>query len=95
MNKRAKKEFFSLGVYVEGLRQLRIPGIVFAVLMGLGSILVPVGLVFLEFSQREMNGVSATINAVAVSVTGAAVNPLLILSFLLVAPLMTLILFHF
>ena len=95
MNKRAKKEFFSLGVYVEGLRQLRIPGIVFAVLMGLGGILVPVGLVFLEFSQREMNGVSATINAVAVSVTGAAVNPLLILSFLLVAPLMTLILFHF
>lgn len=87
MNK--KKKIFSLGLYVEGLRQLRMMGIVFAVIMGIEAIYIP-----LSGAITRMTMISAEAFPVE-SVNGMGAHPFLILTFIVIAPLMTLYLFGF
>lgn len=81
-----KKSIFSPRLYLDGLKQLRLIGIAGLVILALEAILIPVGGVL---SRRT----SAYISVELVSFT--QMHPILLLSFCVLAPLMTLYLFQF
>ncbi len=80
-----KKNWFSFRLYAEALKQLRIIGILFTVAAGLVAVFIPVG----EFlsTMHHQNTVE--------NVTYLQMNPLIILSFCVVAPFLTLNVFSF
>lgn len=82
-----KRKWFSPALYAEGLRQLRLMGILFTALAGLIALFIPFGEFFSTLSTK--GGVQIQ------DVTCTDMNPLIILSFCLVAPLLTLNLFSF
>jgi len=86
-----KNKYFSLGLYRDGLRQLRIIGIISLVVFVLTAVLLPISIV-LSLKQYGEAMYQQTIPEIISLFTA---NPLLILSFCLVAPLMMLCLFHF
>lgn len=82
-----KQNWFSVRLYREGLRQLRLIGILGLVILGLEAILIPVGRVLSirdmrYFQGKEMLGFPG-------------MHPLLVLCFCAFAPLMVLYLFRF
>ena len=86
-----KKNWFSLRLYLEGIRQLRLIGIMGMVILSLEAILIPVGRLV---NIREMRHFTSS------SITKTLLNfpemhPLLVLCFCVLAPLMVLYLFHF
>lgn len=83
MNK--KQSTFSLGLLREGFRQCQMIGILAMVVMVLGALFIPIGHVISV--RNELYYVTEAWNA-------WSANPLILLV-LLVAPLMTLVLFHF
>ncbi len=81
-----KRSFFSVRLYAEGLRQLRLMGLLFTILFSLFAAIPPV--------MRYLDTIDGGRFAVT-TVTAQSVNPLLVLVFCAVAPLMTLYLFSF
>lgn len=81
-----KKRFFDPSLYREGLRQTRLMGLVFLIVLELEAILIPLGY-FIAMRQDTEPYIR--------SLSFVEMHPLLLLCFLLLAPLMTLNLFHF
>ncbi len=73
---------FNKGLYFEGLKQLRIIGILLTVLITVFAVAIPIESA--AFAEAEKKVVIAT-----------EINPLMVLCFLIIAPLMTLKLFSF
>lgn len=82
-----KRKWFNPALYVEGLRQLRLMGILFTAAASLVALFIPFGEYFSSLSMK--GGVQLQ------DVTCLNMNPLIILSFCIVAPLLTLNLFSF
>ena len=80
-----KKKLFSKGLYLEGVKQLRLTGIIVFVIFALEAVLVPVGKV--ASSQR--------LNITEMRMDPLLTHPILIFTFVLVAPVLTLSLFGF
>ncbi len=80
-----KKNWFSMRLYEEALKQLRIMGILFTVAAGLVAVFIPVGEFLSTLHQQT------TVQ----NVTYLEMNPLIILSFCIVAPFLTLNVFSF
>ncbi|WP_434309917.1 hypothetical protein [Hominifimenecus sp. rT4P-3] len=93
-----KKNWFDVRLYREGLRQLRVIGILGLVVMTLGGILAPVGEA-IDYSSRMVFQMEAAGEALTaanpIMLTLMRVHPLLILGFPVLAPMMSLYLFHF
>lgn len=83
-----KKKCFDLRLYLEGLRQLRLLGLLFTIGVGLLVIFIPVGEFF---ASADM----PTLDAEARAVSYAEMNPLMSLAFCFVAPFLTLNAFSF
>ena len=85
-----KKTVFSGRLYMDGLKQLRLMGILFTVASVLVAVLPPVMhyLDFLSYSAADLTYTPEAVNCFAM-------NPLIILQFCAFAPLMTLYLFSF
>ncbi len=86
------KKPFSVGLYIEGLRQLRIVGILGAILLFCSSVIIVVGNALSMQRQTELYQDSSI---VLVNLSALEVAPLLLLLFSVFAPVMTLWLFHF
>lgn len=86
------KKPFSVGLYIEGLRQLRIVGILGAILLFCSSAIIVVGNALSMQRQTELYQDSSI---VLVNLSALEVAPLLLLLFSVFAPVMTLWLFHF
>ena len=82
-----KKRLFDRGLYVDALRQLKFIGAAGTLLLSLEAVLIPIGCL-VQFSQGH---VTAGITALS----AMEMHPLLILCFLVLAPLMVLYLFQF
>lgn len=88
-----KKRFFDVGLYLDGLRQLRIIGVMLFVILELEAILMPLGQYINILQQQRPGGGLYAINLGVVSFMN--MHPLLVLSFTVFAPLMVLYLFSF
>ena len=86
------KKPFSVGLYIEGLRQLRIVGILGAILLFCSSAITVVGKALSTQRQMELYQDSSIVLA---NLSALEVAPLLLLLFSVFAPVMTLWLFHF
>ena len=86
------KKPFSVGLYIEGLRQLRIVGILGAILLFCSSAIIVVGNALSMQRQTELYQDSSIVLA---NLSALEVAPLLLLLFSVFAPVMTLWLFHF
>lgn len=86
-----KNSFFSRGLYLEGLKQLRLFGILGCILSSGLSILMLLGHVF-SAKSAEASGLNYSHLS---SYSGIDAAPALIITFIILAPLMTLWLFHF
>ena len=87
-----KKRFFDVGLYLDGLRQLRIIGVMMFVILELEAILMPLGQ-YINILQRQGNGDLFYAGIGVVNFSG--MHPLLLLSFTVFAPVMVLYLFSF
>ena len=85
-----QNRLFSATLYREGLRQCRLIGVLAFVIFELEAVLIPLGR-FIECRQLLENGYVPTVETLGYM----SVHPLLITTFCVVAPLMTLTLFHF
>ncbi len=96
MENKIKKSWFNAKLYLDGLKQLRIIGIMGAVIMACAAILIPLGRNIDNANYREYygNGYSEIVGRVRVYGV-IEMNPLIVLVFLIVVPLMTLYLFNF
>lgn len=83
------KKLFDLKIYFEGLRNLRIFGLITTVVMSLYSVITTVAMV-LESAVYKSTGENV-VEYIGLS----RVNPLLVLLFCVVAPLMTVLVFSF
>lgn len=90
-----KKTWFDARLYREGLRQLRVIGILSFVVMALGAILVPVGEAISYSSQIAVQTAQAGAEFNPEIMTLMRAHPLLMLGFPVLAPIMSLYLFHF
>ncbi len=86
------KKIFSGGLYLEGIRRLRLIGIIFLVIFTVSAVLIPVGE---AISQRNMYVNSSSTIQVAESVSGYQMNGMLILLFFIAAPLISYVMFGF
>ena len=87
-----KKRFFDVGLYLDGLRQLRIIGVMMFVILELEAILMPLGQ-YINILQRQGSGDLFYAGIGVVNFSG--MHPLLLLSFTVFAPVMVLYLFSF
>lgn len=85
------KRFFHSGLYKEGLRQSMIVGIIFTSLMMLGAVFTPWSIIS---GQRDLVSYTGALPP-KVAVDGISFNSVLVLSFVLFAPLLALFLFSF
>ncbi len=83
------KKLFDLKVYAEGLRSLRVFGLITTVVMSLYSV---ISIIAMVLDSAYLTGVSENY----VQYTSLTyINPLLVLLFAVVAPLMTVMIFNF
>ncbi len=95
MENKIKKSWFNVGLYLDGLKQLRIIGVMGAVIMACAAILFPLGRNIDNSNYREYyNGYSEIVGKIR-AYEAIEMNPLVVLVFLIVVPLMTLYLFNF
>lgn len=85
-----KKQFFSKGLYLEGLRQLKLIGILISVILSIIAILPPVGIGIITLKNLPQDEI-----LIPTPINGAQMNPAILIVFLLVAPIMALSLFGF
>lgn len=96
MKKSMKKSWFNFRLYLDGLRQLKIIGIMFAVIMACAAFLIPLGNNISNANYVVyLNGNPTAITGRVLSYDILSLNPLLVMTFLVVTPLMTLYLFNF
>lgn len=96
-----KKKIFSKGLYLDGLRQLRMVGIITTAILTVLAILIPAaGGIYqlirhdnISYEDQVINHDQEAINRDIISGVGA--NPFLFAIFLLIAPLMAIMLFSF
>lgn len=96
MEKKMKKPLFNGKLYLEGMRQLKLIGIMSAIIMALAAFLIPLGYQinnaeYVTYVNRYPAGTTGRI----VSYGILELNPLIVLTFLIIVPLMTLYLFNF
>ncbi|MDD6570969.1 MAG: hypothetical protein PUF12_01150 [Thermoflexaceae bacterium] len=91
-----KNKWFNIKLYLDGLRQLKLIGIMSAIIMACAAFLIPMG------DQLQNANYVKYVNGRPVGSVGRIVsygilelNPLIVLTFLVIVPLMTLYLFHF
>lgn len=81
-----KQKWFSPRLYLEGLRQLRLMGLLITAAVGLLVIFIPVGEFINTLSHDEIS---------VLTVTYDEMNPVMVVAFCLVAPFLTINLFSF
>jgi ABC-2 type transport system permease protein len=85
-----RKQIFSFRLYKDAIRQLRIIGLTATVLLTLEAVIIPIGYYLSYKSNLKYN-----MNYSASIVSFMEVHPLVVLSFIILAPLLTLYLFSF
>ncbi len=90
-----KNQFFDMKLYKEGIRQLRIPGIVSGVILILSGVLVPLMYLIDIYSRYQPNIGSETEVFETVELSLLAVNGMLWICPYILAALMTIMLFRF
>ncbi len=91
-----KNKIFSKGLYFEGLRQLKMIGIIFSVILSVFSAAIPVMEGISRMPSAPNGGdVWAESSVYRSIISGVEANPFLFAVFLVLAPLMTLVLFGF
>jgi len=85
------KRFFDKGLYFEGIKQGTLVGIIMTSLMLLGAVFTPITFIIGK-TMAANNGSQAIAKAI---VDGTSFNPAMIISFILFAPILTLVLFSF
>lgn len=91
-----KKQFFNRGLYLEGLRQLKLIGILMTVIFSVVAIIPPVGAGILSLRQvPEIQKYQPDYIPTPEKVDGVLMNPAIIAVFLVIAPVMVFILFGF
>lgn len=95
MNK-AKKSFFNVRLYLEGIRQLKVVGVMGAIILAGAAFLIPMGY-NINNSHYEVyeNGQWVEVGGRAYTYGIIEMNPLIVLTFFILTPLMVLILFNF
>lgn len=91
-----KNKWFNIKLYLDGLRQLKLIGIMSAIIMACAAFLIPMGNQIQNANYvKYANGrpVGSVGRIVSYGILG--LNPLIVLTFLVIVPLMTLYLFHF
>lgn len=96
MNNSKKKAFFNVRLYLEGIRQLKIVGIMGAIIMAGAAFLIPMG-DNIENANYEsyINGKWVHSGGRVLTYSFFELNPLVVATFLLLTPLMVMVLFHF
>lgn len=97
MENKIKKSWFNVGLYLDGLKQLRIIGIMGVVIMACAAILIPLGCNISNANYNEYyhgGDVWETVGRV-VAYDFLEMNPVIIMAFFVAVPLMTLYLFNF
>lgn len=97
MENKIKKSWFNVKLYLDGLKQLRIIGIMGAVIMACAAILIPLGYNIDNANYRTYysnTGYSEIVGRV-VAYDFLEMNPIIITAFFVAVPLMTLYLFNF
>ncbi len=91
-----KKEFFSLGLYIEAIKRIRLPGIILSVILSLEAILIPLGLEIGYVMNKHMYGAEIFgDNYTPEVLSGAELHVLLFLVAVIGAPVFTWMLFSF
>ncbi|MBR4933365.1 MAG: hypothetical protein IKZ03_02790, partial [Clostridia bacterium] len=94
-----KKSIFNKGLYIETLRRLRLPAIIFLVILTVEAILIPLGHVITEYSYRKLqlsrdylgNRPPFVPNIVEI----LELHPLIVISFFIITPILTWVAFSF
>lgn len=89
------KKSFSLGLYLEALRQTRMIGIMSFIVMTFAAVIVPISSVIIANAEMKTYPTDTVYEITKETVTGFAMNPLLFFIFLAVVPAMTIALFGF
>ena len=74
------KNLFSFRLFREGLRQLRMPGLIFFAIYALEAILIPLSAVFTDYPNGKV---------IAEVVTGLESHPICLSNIYIVAPVLT------
>lgn len=97
MEKKMKKSWFNVKLYLDGIKQLKLIGIMSAVIMAFAAFLIPMGMDIENASYQMYYGggyYSPNVGRV-LAYDIMELNPLMILTFLVIVPLMTAYLFNF
>lgn len=94
MNK-AKKSFFNVRLYLEGIRQLKIVGVMGAIIMAGAAFLIPMGCNISNANYEVYQGGQWVVQSRVETYGVIAMNPLVVLTFFILTPLMVMILFNF
>lgn len=96
IEKKIKNKWFNFKLYLDGLRQLKLIGIMSAIIMACAAFLIPMGYQIENANYvKYVNGHPAGSIGRVVSYDILDLNPLILLTFFVIVPLMTLYLFHF
>ncbi|MGM9681500.1 MAG: hypothetical protein ACI3XR_08350 [Eubacteriales bacterium] len=91
-----KKQFFSKGLYLEGLRQLKLIGILLSVIFCLIAVIPPVGQGIVSLHNlAETHTYNPGYTPTPDKIDGVLMNPVIIAVFLVIAPILVFILFGF
>lgn len=91
-----RRSFFNARLYLEGIRQLKIVGIMGAVIMAGAAFLIPLGDNISNANyEAYINGQWVHSGGRVVTYSVLELNPFIVATFFLLTPLMVLVLFHF
>lgn len=85
-----KKEFFSLGLYVEALRRIRLPAIILFLITAAVGVLVPISCV-----TEDIRYAGSSVGIAPTHIDAMTANPLLLILIFVTAPVLTYTLFSF
>lgn len=96
MNSVRKKPFFNVKLYLEGIRQLRVVGVMGAIIMGGAAFLIPMGYNISNANYEEyLDGRWTKVGNYIGTYGILDINPLIVTMFLILTPLMVMVLFNF
>ncbi len=91
----SKKSFFNVKLYLEGIRQLKIVGIMGAIIMAGAAFLIPLGINISNANNESYIDGQWVLAPRVGNYVFIELNPFIVTTFLILTPLMVLILFHF
>lgn len=91
----AKKSFFHVKLYLEGIRQLKIVGVMGAIIMAGAAFLIPLGCNINNANHEVYQNGRWIVESKVVTYDMILMNPLIVLTFFILTPLMVMILFNF